>query len=96
MSTRMRTIGLAVSAMALVLAVGVQAQVGDSGGVVNPNLAGADELFFTGTTGEVRPCVRVDGGPVGDGRVGEVTRSLSDAFLARVASEVEAGVGAGR
>ena len=58
-------------------------------------LADADELFFTGTTGEVRPCVRVDGREVGDGRVGPITRRLSDAFLARVASVVEAeGVGA--
>lgn len=53
-------------------------------------LPGADELFFTGTTGEVRPCVRVDGRPVGDGRVGPVTRALSDAFLARVAQVTEA------
>jgi D-alanine transaminase len=60
-------------------------------------LLGADELFFTGTTGEVRPCVKVDGRPVGDGRVGQITRALSDAFLARVARVVEqAGVGAGR
>lgn len=44
----------------------------------------ADELFFTGTTGEVRPCVEVDGEPVGDGAVGPITRRLSDAFLARV------------
>ena len=36
---------------------------------------------FTGATGEVRPCVQVDGKPVGDGRVGPVTRALSDAFL---------------
>jgi len=47
-------------------------------------LATADELFFTGTTGEVRPVVEVDGRRVGDGRVGPVTRRLSDAFLARV------------
>lgn len=53
-------------------------------------LARADELFFTGTTGEVRPCVRVDGRPVGDGRVGPVTRMLSDAFLARVERVKEA------
>jgi D-alanine transaminase len=60
-------------------------------------LATARELFFTGTTGEVRPCVKVDGRTVGDGRVGDVTRALSDAFLARVASVVESvGVGAGR
>ena len=58
-------------------------------------LAHADELFFTGTTGEVRPCVEVDGRAVSDGKVGPVTRALSDAFLAAVAREVEsAGVGA--
>lgn len=44
----------------------------------------ADELFFTGTTGEVRPCVEVDGRPVGRGVVGPVTRRLSDGFLHRV------------
>lgn len=44
----------------------------------------AQELFFTGTTGEVKPCVEVDGSPVGDGAVGPVTRRLSDAFLRRV------------
>jgi D-alanine transaminase len=54
-------------------------------------LSGADELFFTGTTGEVRPCVEVDGHPVGDGAVGPVTRALSDAFLARVRGVKEAG-----
>ena len=43
-------------------------------------LAHADELFFTGTTGEVRPCVRVDGRAVGDGTVGPVTRALAIAF----------------
>jgi D-alanine transaminase len=44
-------------------------------------LAVAEELFFTGATGEVRPCVQVDGKPVGAGRVGQVTRRLSAAFL---------------
>ncbi len=44
----------------------------------------ADEAFFTGTTGEVRPVVEIDGRPVGNGRVGDVTRRLSDLFLARV------------
>ncbi|HSG08411.1 MAG TPA: D-amino acid aminotransferase [Longimicrobiales bacterium] len=48
------------------------------------DLARADELFFTGTTGEVRPCVKVDGRPVGNGAVGPVTRALSDGFLERV------------
>lgn len=47
-------------------------------------LAKADELFFTGTTGEVRPCVKVDGRPVGDGKPGPVTRALSRAFHKRI------------
>ena len=54
-------------------------------------LAWADEVFFTGTTGEVRPVVEVDGRQVGDGTVGDVTRRLSDAFLARVEATKEAG-----
>jgi D-alanine transaminase len=44
-------------------------------------LAGAEEAFMTGTTTEVRPLVRIDGRPVGDGRVGPVTRRLYEAFL---------------
>ena len=41
----------------------------------------ADEVFFTGTTTEVRPSVEVDGRPIGDGKVGPVARQLYDAFL---------------
>lgn len=50
----------------------------------------AEELFFTGTTGEVRPCVEVDGAPVGSGGVGPVTRALSEAFLEHVEEVKEA------
>ena len=53
-------------------------------------LAHAEELFFTGATGEVRPCIQVDGKSIGDGRVGPVTRALSDAFLALVERTKEA------
>ena len=42
----------------------------------------ADEIFFTGTTTEVRPTVRLDGEPVGDGKVGPVAKSLCEAFKA--------------
>jgi D-alanine transaminase len=52
-------------------------------------LARADELFFTGTTAEVRPCVQVDGRTVGDGVAGPVTRSLSAAFMKRLAESRE-------
>jgi len=53
-------------------------------------LARAEESFFTGATGEVRPCVRVDGRPIGDGKVGRVTRALSRAFLQLVERTKEA------
>lgn len=50
----------------------------------------ADEIFFTGTTTEVRPTVRLDGQPVGDGTVGPVARALYQAFQAGVVAEVAA------
>lgn len=53
-------------------------------------LEDAEEVFFTGTTTEVKPIVRVDGRPVGDGRVGPVTRALFEAFLGRIEEEVGA------
>jgi D-alanine transaminase len=42
----------------------------------------ADEAFHTGTLTEVKPCVEVDGKPIGAGKVGPVTRALFEAFLA--------------
>ena len=47
-------------------------------------LATADEVFFTGTTTEVKPCVRIDGQAVGSGSPGPVARRLFAAFLERV------------
>ncbi|HEX6938772.1 MAG TPA: branched-chain amino acid transaminase [Longimicrobiales bacterium] len=41
----------------------------------------ADELFFTGTAAEVTPIRSVDRIPVGDGRVGPITRTLQRRFL---------------
>jgi D-alanine transaminase len=41
----------------------------------------ADEAFFTGTTTEIRPTVKVDGRVIGKGRPGAVTRLLFEAFL---------------
>lgn len=43
-------------------------------------LLAADELFFTGTISEITPYIQVEGQPIGDGRVGSVTRRLQDAF----------------
>jgi len=47
-------------------------------------LARAEEAFFTGTTTEIRPTVRIDGRPVGDGLVGPVTKRLMDAYQKEV------------
>ena len=43
-------------------------------------LARADEVFLAGTTTEVLAVVRLDGRPVGDGRLGAVTRRLGELF----------------
>ncbi len=54
-------------------------------------LEDATELFFTGTTTEVRPTVELDGRSVGDGRVGPVTRTLYRRFLEQVDEECGGG-----
>ncbi len=45
----------------------------------------ADEAFHSGTLSEVKPCIEVDGKPIGNGKVGPVTRALFDAFLEETA-----------
>lgn len=50
----------------------------------------ADEVFFSGTTTEVRPTVRIDGADVGDGTVGPISRRLFEAFVRAVTAH---GVG---
>jgi D-alanine transaminase len=44
------------------------------------DLLNADEVIITSTTQEVMPVVSIDGEPVGNGEVGEWTRSLQNAF----------------
>jgi len=41
----------------------------------------ADELFFTGTAAEITPITSVDRIPVGNGKVGKVTKRLQEAFF---------------
>lgn len=43
-----------------------------------------EELFFTGTTTDVQPVVRLDDRPVGDGRVGPIGRSLQEGLARRM------------
>jgi branched-subunit amino acid aminotransferase/4-amino-4-deoxychorismate lyase len=49
-----------------------------------------DEAFLTSVSREVLPVVRIDGQPVGDGRVGPRTRAIMQAFAALVSREREA------
>ncbi len=54
----------------------------------------ADEIFFTGTTTEVRPTIEVDGRRIGDGSVGPISTRLFDAFLSATLSRAAEAVGA--
>jgi branched-chain amino acid aminotransferase len=49
----------------------------------------AEELFCTGTMGELAGVIKVDGRTIGDGQVGPMTRRLSELFAARTANEGE-------
>jgi branched-chain amino acid aminotransferase len=47
----------------------------------------ADELFCTGTMGELTPVIRVDGRPIGAGKPGPMTARLSAMFAKLTATE---------
>jgi branched-chain amino acid aminotransferase len=47
----------------------------------------ADEVFCTGTMGELAGVTQVDGRPIGSGEIGPMTRRLSELFSARTAAE---------
>jgi branched-chain amino acid aminotransferase len=47
----------------------------------------ADEVFCTGTMGELAGVTRIDGRAIGDGQVGPMTRRLSERYAHRTATE---------
>jgi len=49
----------------------------------------ADEMFCTGTMGELAPVTQVDGRTIGRGETGPMTRRLSELFAQKTASEGE-------
>ena len=53
-------------------------------------LYGADEIFFCGTGVQVAPVTSVDGRLVGEGKFGEITRSIQETYLAAVHGELAA------
>ena len=48
---------------------------------------GAEEMFCTGTMGELAGVVKIDNRDIGDGQVGPMTRRLSELYAERTASE---------
>src|SRR5467141_1100160 len=48
---------------------------------------GADEMFCTGTMGELAGIVRLDNRLIGDGKVGPMTKRLSELYAKRTATE---------
>ena len=51
------------------------------------DIYGAHEMFCTGTMGELAGVIRVDNRQIGDGRIGPMTRRLSDLYAKRTAAE---------
>jgi branched-chain amino acid aminotransferase len=47
----------------------------------------ADEMFCTGTMGELAGVTQLDGHTIGNGEIGPMTRRLSALFTARTAAE---------
>jgi branched-chain amino acid aminotransferase len=48
---------------------------------------GADEMFCTGTMGELAGVMKLDNRPIGDGTTGPMTKRLSELYSARTATE---------
>jgi len=51
------------------------------------DIYGANEMFCTGTMGELAAVTKVDNGQIGDGKVGAITKRLSDLYAKRTATE---------
>ena len=51
------------------------------------DIYGAQEMFCTGTMGELAGVIRIDNRQIGDGRIGPMTKRLSDLYAKRTATE---------
>jgi branched-chain amino acid aminotransferase len=52
-------------------------------------LYSVDEIFLCGTGVQVAPVTRVDGRAVGEGKIGEITRSIQERYLAATHGELD-------
>jgi branched-chain amino acid aminotransferase len=55
--------------------------------IARSELHACDEAFFCGTGQEIAPILSIDGLPVGDGRIGPLTRKLQERYFALVGGE---------
>src|SRR5438270_175576 len=69
---------------------GANAIPGDECDLTLDDLYRADEMFCTGTMGELAGVIKVDDRSIGDGKIGPMTRRLSELFAVRTATEGEA------
>jgi branched-subunit amino acid aminotransferase/4-amino-4-deoxychorismate lyase len=53
----------------------------------NDDVYGADEMYCTGTMGELAGIIKVDEHVIGDGNVGPMTKRLSEFYVQRTAIE---------
>jgi branched-chain amino acid aminotransferase len=51
------------------------------------DIYGANEMFCTGTMGELAAVTKIDNRVIGDGKVGAITKRLSDLYAQRTATE---------
>src|SRR5438046_9987505 len=53
---------------------------------------GADEMFCTGTMGELAGIIKIDNRIIGNGNIGPMTKRLSELYVQRTATEGVQGV----
>jgi len=59
----------------------------EEGSISPSQLHNADEVFTTGTMGELTPCVLIDKRCVGQGVTGPITKLLQETYQKRTSSE---------
>ncbi|MEU8075229.1 aminotransferase class IV [Catellatospora citrea] len=69
--------------LALAADAGIDVEVRD---ISLAEMHSADEVFCTGTMGEIAGVVQIDGRTIGDGSIGPVTKRIADIYLAHARS----------
>jgi branched-chain amino acid aminotransferase len=57
--------------------------------ILRDELYTADEAFFAGTAAEITPISSVDGIPIGEGRPGDITKKVVNAYTSAVHGKIE-------